>query len=657
MPHFEFFNENIIDIDKIKEGFNQNLGEACSAWLLKKISNIKPTEKSDDVDSRVFTGMHDFFYKQYKKNYYLPTIVWEKGHPLYKLYIPLRLVEPDNSNIEIRIDENIYNFFTENRKILITDSAGMGKSTISRYISLKLFEQGDLTPIFIELRHITKDKDLTDYIYNLVHPIDFPSNDKTFKKNELLALIKKGGFAFFFDGYDEITNDAKDKLIPQIKDFIAQYSANNFILTSRPEQALGSFPELEVYKINPLEKEESFQLIGKYDDNGERSKRLIEKLKAEHENEINDFLKSPLLVTLLYRSFEYKEVIPLKKSIFYRQVYDALYNWHDLTKEGYDSREKKSKLDSEDFHRVLRGLGFISINKSKIQFSEDEILDAIQNVKKSIVDAKFSASDFLDDILRAVPLFKRDGVQIYWSHKSLADYFCAQYISLDHKNKEKFCISIFKDIFPYANTLEIILEINPDLFHEYFTVPLIKRYQDYVIDIKKSYPAILSNDIEDRAVCTFINEYIFISERSLLTTQVQNKRRDLMEKITQKYGCQRILALTNSDRHIIEKRSSLIITHPFGLILNLLMRRKHQIIKLKALYPHSKSKKWTIPYAGSSSFIHVTDDPSMKWNSVESFKKTTRTLMETQPYILDKIKANDFMVSWESKTNTDLSNL
>lgn len=47
---------------------------------------------------------------------------------------------------------------------------------------------------------------------------------------------------------------------------------------------------------------------------------------------INEFLKNPLLVSLLFAAFDFKQTIPLKKHIFYRQVFDAYFDSHDLSK-------------------------------------------------------------------------------------------------------------------------------------------------------------------------------------------------------------------------------------------------------------------------------------------------------------------------------------
>ena len=79
----------------------------------------------------------------------------------------------------------------------------------------------------------------------------------------------------------------------------------------------------------------TFSLIRKYDNNGEKSERLIERITKDNQLDIlKEFLINPMLTSLLYKTFEYKEEISYKKLGFYSQVYEALYNDHDKTKGG-----------------------------------------------------------------------------------------------------------------------------------------------------------------------------------------------------------------------------------------------------------------------------------------------------------------------------------
>ena len=150
------------------------------------------------------------------------------------------------------------------------------------------------------------------------------------------------------------------------------------------------------------------------------------KIEETEMKSISEFLTNPLLVSLLFTAFQHKQTIPFKKHIFYRQVYDANFESHDLTKGDSYTHDKYTKLEIDDFHRVLRHLGFSCLKQNqKIEFTKDEILSLIHNARVFCVDLDFSESDFLKDLLSTVPLFSKDGIYYRWAHKSLQDYFAA----------------------------------------------------------------------------------------------------------------------------------------------------------------------------------------------------------------------------------------
>lgn len=219
----------------------------------------------------------------------------------------------------------------EYSKILITDTAGMGKSTLAKRIYLDIVEKGYGIPLYIEMRRLNKERLILSEIKGQIDSLS-----KEFDLKLLYTFIQTGGFIFILDGYDEISFGDRAVVTANLQDFISKAGNNKFILTSRPEEHLAGFGDFQRFKINSLNKNEAYELLRKYDAQGETSRLLISELKTGKYEMINEFLKNPLLVSLLFAAFDYKQTIPLKKHIFYRQVYDAYFDSHDLSKgDGY----------------------------------------------------------------------------------------------------------------------------------------------------------------------------------------------------------------------------------------------------------------------------------------------------------------------------------
>lgn len=275
------------------------------------------------------------------------------------------------------------------------------------------------------------------------------------------TLFVDGEFIFFFDGYDEISSSNKAFVTKNIQDFVAKAPNNKYILTSRPEEELACFGEFQEFRIRELKKVESYDLLRKYDISGKTSRLLISKLKTGNYSMINEFLKNPLLVSLLFAVFDFKQTIPLKKHIFYRQVFDAYFDSHDLSKGDSYVHEKKSNLDLDDFDKVMRKIGYECLRKQKIEFEKDELLKIIDSAKSGFSNLKFASTSLLSDLLKAVPLFCQDGMYYKWVHKSLQEYFVAEFIYKDSKNNQDAILTALyksKKIDLYINLLDLYFD-------------------------------------------------------------------------------------------------------------------------------------------------------------------------------------------------------
>ena len=241
--------------------------------------------------------------------------------------------------------------------------------------------------------------------------------------------------------------------------------------------ALGQF---KCVNIESLTKNEAYRLIEKYDNDGDISKKLIKRLEEDSSMKVlNEFLKNPLLVSLLYRTFEYKEEIPYKKIDFYEQVYAALFNDHDKTKGSAYVHEKKTKLDKYQFEQILRTFGFLSLKTDKIEYSEQLIYQLLEQSIKRFSWLKINVDDFLHDITHAVPFIQKDGNEYKWVHKSFMEYFASCFICYENKEAElKYLEKMINGNNPmkYFNVLDFCYEMDTLGCRKYVILPFIEEY-------------------------------------------------------------------------------------------------------------------------------------------------------------------------------------
>src|SRR5690606_35611104 len=223
------------------------------------------------------------------------TLVFNNSQRFLKdIYLPLTLSSTNDRKIKHKVDSYPSAICEEYGNILITDTAGMGKSTLMKRIFIDIIDKNIGIPIIVELRRLSKEKTLLDEIQEQLNSLN-----KDFDSTLLLDLLAEGGFIIILDGYDEISLTDRDFVTSDIQDFISKANNNEYFITSRPEQALLSFGQFQEFRIEPLNKKEAFELLRKYDNQGQISTLLIKKLQETDMSNIQEFLTNPLLVSLL----------------------------------------------------------------------------------------------------------------------------------------------------------------------------------------------------------------------------------------------------------------------------------------------------------------------------------------------------------------------
>lgn len=417
------------------------------------------------------------------------------------LYIPLKIVGEKENEIIIN-DEN--DIFRGNKKILVNDTAGMGKSTLSKKVFLNIINKQEFIPVFIELRQLDNQSIAKQIAAKFGVDSDNPEQ-----------LLSQLPLVYIFDGLDEVPAKDKSHIISELRRFIDELDDPKILITSRLESYLSEFYDFARHTIKPLEDKEAFNLISKYDPKGEVSAKLISGIRHSRDRGLKEFLSTPLYVSLLFCAYRYKTVIPQKKHLFYSQVYEALFESHDLSKAIGFVRPKYSNLDSSEFHFLLRRLGFWCLkNGGKIEFQRDELEIVIQEILSTAKGINTNAANFVKDLTTTVPLFLKEGSSIRWSHKSLMEYFSSMFICNDAKDKQQILLLHFYRSDSWSS-YKNIFELCADIDFSTLRVSVVREVlESYLKFHELSYKSITNKrikkiEIEKRIGLSFCQEFGF----------------------------------------------------------------------------------------------------------------------------------------------------
>ncbi len=288
----------------------------------------------------------------------------------------------------------------------------------------------------------------------------------------------------FLDGFDEVDEKTKKKLVKQINDFVNKYNKNYYILTSRPYSNVENLPLFSNLKMKELSLENGeikgfvYKQLGTEKELAEKAIKSIEQGDSIY---IHSFLKNPLLLSLYLLTFQNYASIPDKKYIFYRRVINALFSEHDSkTKLGY-VREKLCGLDQESFELILKSFSFLSYFENEFSFNRDYVNLKLKLIKEKR-ELKFDNNKFISDLKSAISLWIDDEGLYSFAHRSLQEYFTALFIT-ELKEEEK--LRVYNKIIAKYNSthsahlrevdnlLQLLREMDEYSFIKYFYYPLL----------------------------------------------------------------------------------------------------------------------------------------------------------------------------------------
>ncbi|MDI6784838.1 MAG: NACHT domain-containing protein, partial [bacterium] len=413
----------VITSGKIKntaiESINGKLENSHLNKLVKFIDIEKLIDLIDKHMPSAFWEEYDYFNKycsamkqEFAEIKDVSAIGQRESVPLDRIYVSLRLIEPEQSRGKEELDripekiyedkfhkeiepeetnknkwefkEKIYNAekaVKEFKKLVIVGVPGSGKTTLLRHLALKscienLEQQERVSvPIYISLREFADSgEELRPYLDQVFEKYQFPEA-RTYLEKELTD----GKCRILLDGFDELaTKESQDKITQQIRKFIELYSKTQIIVTSRiagyHDELLG-FDKLELMEFND-------QQINQFMDNwfGKTKPELVQPMyKAIIENEqIKRLARNPLMIAIIAIIYEEDKRLPQKRAALYQRCVEVLLS-------RWDSKRKiinKYPADKKEF--ILQKLALSMHQNNQRIISEGEVIQLIEKYRNYI---------------------------------------------------------------------------------------------------------------------------------------------------------------------------------------------------------------------------------------------------------------------------------
>lgn len=401
---------------------------------------------------------------------------------LADVYVPQCIVN-ESTHDEVIIDGFPKTAVRRHRCIVIKDYAGRGKSTLLKQMFVGAVNEG-MFPLFVVLRNLNDGHGLIKEILETLIEI----NDN-FNERLLRSLLKQGDFVIFLDGLDEVNVEMRESVTKDIKKLVDGTRNNYFVMTSRNDDALTGFGDFQGYTIKDFTLEQACELIGKYDNHGLDSERLIRELHDGAHQEVAEFLKSPLHTALFYKVFAGRAGVPYKLHEVCDEIFQSLYNMHDLAKDGYYEHQKKCNLSVNDYMKVLGSLAIQCLTSGHNRMSRTEMKRLFEIIKNQDGELNFNDEDMIYDLVVALSLFKYKGQDLCWIHEAMCNFFAANNIRMDRSEPQSIILKRFYEsqrLAEYEQVIRMYGEMEPGEFRKYFLSLLLD-------DMRTQYVQMLSH--------------------------------------------------------------------------------------------------------------------------------------------------------------------
>ncbi|PWW02506.1 hypothetical protein DFQ01_109131 [Paenibacillus cellulosilyticus] len=381
-------------------------------------------------------AFQEYLTNAYSKYSKVKTLLYNKeAEFLKKFYISQSLCFKENVIASDRID----NILRIGKCLLITGAGGMGKTSFLKNMFLNVFSESDRIPLFVELRDINgTEMSLLDTIYKSLFKLGF-----NLTQDYLHRALELGKFILFFDGFDEVDLNKRDKMKSELIDLTDLYNENYYIVSSRKSTEFSGWTNFRELDINGLTLAQAKMMIEKLEYDKQTKEAFLIALDENLYEDHLSFASNPLLLTIMFLTYNQYAEIPEKKYEFYEAAFEVLYSKHDATK-GF-KREKYTNLSSTEFKKILNYVSLSSYLDNAIEFNSTTLIEYI-SFAKNIEELTFDEDGYKEDLVKSVCIFIEEGFSYKYSHRSFQEYFTAKCIaSLDDDSRMGILEKIFEE--------------------------------------------------------------------------------------------------------------------------------------------------------------------------------------------------------------------
>lgn len=463
-------DQSMVNETEFAATFASNLAESYGDRLMEGLREL-----GDKAKAHLRAGLKKYATSNKRRYGKTKTFLYrDKPVPLEKFYVPAFVKHKNKDYSDFAFVDAIWS----HNHIGVLGTAGSGKSIFMRYLFLKLLGDKDKRfPVLIELR------DLNDSGLSIMESVHKQiSSCLTHLSRDLVDnLFAEGAIVLLLDGYDEVNYDRRREIGGEISRLCQSYPDSHVVVTSRPDDAIEAWETFSVFRVMPLKKQQTIELLNKLDYTQEVKSKFIEEVEVHLFEAHKDFLSNPMLTTMMLLTYEQFAEVPTKIHLFYQQAFMTLFVRHDSYK-GVWKRKRYANLALDDFERMFSHFCAATYFREKFNFDDAEVRNFISDAMTAYA-LKKPVEDVLKDLTESVCLLQPDGLKYTFVHRSFQEYFTSLFVLALPVEEVKDALDSVVRRLRSDSVLSMAYGKRPDLIEKGWIIPMLQEMCDTVASI------------------------------------------------------------------------------------------------------------------------------------------------------------------------------
>ncbi|GAA0430316.1 ATP-binding protein [Actinoplanes capillaceus] len=323
-----------------------------------------------------------------------------REHALDTAYVPLRMAPADRSiDVDAPVPVRgrlVGEVFATHPRLLVTGSAGSGKTTALQWLALAAVGaldspaelQRGLVPFHLSLRRVSATA-------HFPRPEDFltdiaPMLAGDMPRGWVHDCLRTGRAVVLVDGIDEVPRDRRAEALEWVRQLVEQWDRARYVITSRPAALEAAWQQLEdfvSYELLPLSPAEAATLLVRWRETvpldewmASAVDRLVEQLPLD--SRLATLMRNPALCALAARVSADRFTFPSSVLELCKASIDMLVETRDVAR-GLDVVEG-SFLHYEDRIFVLGRLAWWMTRNDVDSLGLDELVDRVRDIAVTV---------------------------------------------------------------------------------------------------------------------------------------------------------------------------------------------------------------------------------------------------------------------------------